>query len=143
MGKTLAEKKKDIHSNLSKNLHGWDQISAAIAYVPLVGWIYTYLGRKDDELCQYHGKQALQLNALYSGVYLLIWFLENFPLTKWIFGNRAFLHPISETVSLVSTVIFLAISAFCAFKAFGEEQWEIPYLNDVIDFIVDLFKFPQ
>ncbi|MCB1174469.1 MAG: hypothetical protein KDK39_12940 [Leptospiraceae bacterium] len=139
----MADSEENIHSRLSKNLHGWDQISAAIAYVPLVGWAYTWFTRQDDPLCKFHGKQAMQLNALYAGLYLVIWFVENFPLTRWIFGERAFLHPLSETISLVSTFVFLALSAVAAFRAFSEERWEIPYLKEAIDWIVELLRFPQ
>ena len=116
-----------------KNIHGGDQILAAAAYIPLVGWIYPYLSRKDDELCQFHGRQAMILNIVMVGLYFGVWLLENFPLTGWLFGEGALLAPITGALFLIASLVYIGLSLTAAFKAISEEKWEVPYLEDMVD----------
>lgn len=136
----MADKIRDIQSRLLKNIHGGDQVAAAIAYVPLAGWIFPYLFRKEDELCQFHGKQGLKLNIVIVAIYFVIWVIENFPLTAWLFGLDEPLHPLTRTVWLVALVAYLGASAMAAAKALTEEKWSVPYLDEVLDRIMDRIR---
>lgn len=136
----MSDKIRDIHSRLMNNLHGGDQISAAIGYVPLFGWILPYLFKKDDEFCRFHGEQAMKLNVTIVVFYFAIWVIENFPLTAIIFGLDAVFHPITRSLWLVGAIGYLAISGIAAFKALSEEKWEIPYLMKYVDEVFDLIQ---
>ncbi|MCB1326402.1 MAG: DUF4870 domain-containing protein [Spirochaetales bacterium] len=136
----MSDKVRDIQSKIMKNLHGGDQIAAAVAYVPLFGWVFALVLKKDDDFCQFHGRQAMKLNLVLVVLFFAIWVLENFPLFSWAFGEAAFLHPISRSVWLISVFAFLALSAVGAYKAFSEERWEIPYLNELVDTALDQIK---
>jgi len=131
----MSDRIRDIQSRLMKNLQGGDQLAAAVAYVPLVGWIYPYFFKREDELCQFHGRQALKLNGALVAIYIAVWFLENFPLSAWLFGTGEPLNALSRTVWLVTLLGFLAVSVVAALKAFAEELWEIPYLDDAVDLV--------
>lgn len=138
----MADKIRDIHSKFMKNLEGGGggELAAVIAYVPLVGWIYPYRMKKDDEFCQFHGRQGMRLNALAFGLYFVIWLLENFPLTAWLFGKGAMFHGISSGIWAIAASAYLIASLAAAFKAFSNEKWEIPLLEDVIQRLEDLVK---
>ena len=116
-----------------KNIHGGDQILAAAAYIPLVGWIYPYTSRKDDELCQFHGRQAMILNIMMVALYFAIWLLENFPVTALLFGQGAWFAPITGAISLIATLVYIGLSLTGAFKAISEEKWPVPYLEDLVE----------
>ena len=116
-----------------KNIHGGDQILAASAYIPLVGWIYPYTSRKDDELCQFHGRQSMILNLVMVTLYFAVWLLENFPVTAWLFGSGMVFSPITGALSLIATLVYIGLSLTGAFKAISEEKWEVPYLEELVD----------
>ncbi|MBI3395116.1 MAG: hypothetical protein HY042_04720 [Spirochaetia bacterium] len=138
----MADKVRDFQSKFMKNLEGGsgEQIAAAIAYVPLFGWVYPYRMKKDDELCQFHGRQGMRLNALVFGIYFVIWLIENFPLTGWLFGKGAWFHPISTGIWTIIASAYLIASIAGAWKAFSGEMWEIPLLDDVIQKLEGLIK---
>ncbi len=116
-----------------KNIQGGDQMVAAAAYIPLFGWIYPYVSRKEDELCQFHGRQGMLLNGVMVAIYFVVWLLENFPLTAWLFGKDAWFAPITQSVSLIAVLVYIGLSLMAAFKAMTEEKWAIPYLEEIVD----------
>lgn len=134
----MADKIREIQDRLLKNIQDGDQLSAAIAYFPLIGWIYPLYFKKEDPLCQYHGKQGQRLNGVIIGLYLALWFLENFPLTSWLFGQGNFFNPISSSIKIIAIFGYLALSLMAAYRAFMDEQWEIPFLKDIVDFFWEL-----
>jgi uncharacterized membrane protein len=136
----MADKIRDIQSRLVSNLGGRDQLSAAIAYIPLFGWVFPYVFKKEDDLCQFHGLQAMKLNAALVGVYFVVWVIENFPLTGFLFGKGAVFNPLTESVWLVAMIAYCVVSGIAAFKAFSEEKWEIPYFIEYLDEFIDQIK---
>ncbi len=135
----MSDKIREIQGRF-KNIHGSDQLIAALSYVPLFGWIFPYYGKKDDELCQFHGKQAMQLNVVMLTVYFSVWILENFPIVSWFFGQDKILHPISQSAWLITAMAFIGLSIYGAFKAFSEEKWEIPGLSELVDKTLEQIK---
>lgn len=133
----MADKIREIQDKM-KSLQGSNQLLAASSYFPLFGWIYPLHGRKDDDFCQFHGKQGLQLNSLMLAIYFVVWILENFPIVSWFFGEENFLHPVSRTIWLVTAFVFIVLSIFCAYKALMAEKWEIPELKKFMDKIFKL-----
>jgi len=136
----MADRIREIQSKLLKNLHGGDQLAAALGYIPIFGWIFPYYFKKDDDFAQFHGKQALHLNIVLFGVYFVIWVLENFPLTSWVFGEGSFLHAISHSAWLITAFGYLALCIVGAFKAMSEEKWRIPYLSEYVERFIDQVK---
>ena len=132
----MADKIKDIQSRLMNNLHGSDELAAAASYIPLVGWLVGK-AKKEDDFCQFHSDQSFKLNLVIVALYLIIWFLEHFPLTSFLFGEGAILNELTGGILIVSIILFLVISAFAAFKALSEERWEVPYLHDTLQYIRD------
>ncbi len=136
----MADTIRDIQAKLKNNSSDGDQISAAVAYVPLFGWILPYLFKKDDPLCRFHGEQAMKLNGAIVAFYFAIWVLEHFPLTAILFGYDAVFHPLTRSLWLVGALGYMAISAVGAFKALSDEKWEIPYLMKYLDEAFDLLQ---
>lgn len=136
----MSDRIRDIQSRLMKNLQDGDQLAAAVAYVPLVGWIYPYFFKKEDELCEFHARQGLKLNLALIAVYFLVWVLENFPLTGFLFGAGEPLNALTRTVWLVAMLGYLGISIVAALKAFAAELWEIPYLDDAADMVFEAIQ---
>lgn len=134
----MSDKIKEIQDKFFKNINnGGDQLVAAAAYIPIVGWIYPYYYKKTDELCQFHGRQGALLNGAMLAIYFAIWLLEHFPLTSWLFGDGSVFYPISRSIWLVTAAVYALISIFCALKAISEEKWEVPYLEEVVNRLKD------
>lgn len=128
----MADRVRDIQSRLKGNLQGSDQLLAASAYIPVFGWIYPYIFKKDDELCQFHGLQSLKLNGVILFIYFAVWIAEHFPILSWFFADGRIFHPLSQALWVISLSVFLIVSLVAAYRAFSEEAWEIPYLADGI-----------
>ncbi|MCB1306044.1 MAG: hypothetical protein KDK37_17270, partial [Leptospiraceae bacterium] len=61
-----------------------------------------------------------------------------FPLTSWLFGQGNFFNPISSSIKIIAIFGYLALSLMAAYRAFMDEQWEIPFLKDIVDFFWEL-----
>lgn len=134
----MSDRIREIQNRM-KNLQGSDEATAALAYIPLCGWIVAYV-KKECELCLFHGRQALQLNIVLLVVYFIVWILENFPFVAWIFGEGKLLHPISRSLWLLTAIGFLGLSVFGGYKAFSGERWEVPYLKDYLKKIQEMIR---
>ena len=135
----MSDKIREIQSRF-RNIHGSDQIAAAAAYIPLFGWIFAYYVKKEIELCRFHGRQAMQLNGVMLVVYFAVWVLEHFPIVSFFFGPGQWFHAITRAVWLVTALAFAGLSAYAAFKAFSEEKWAIPQLDENIQKAIDHVK---
>ncbi len=136
----MSDRIREIQNRLMNNLGDGEggEVAAAIAYIPLVGWIYPYFFKKDDDFCRFHASQALKLNLAIVALYFGIWILENFPLTGWLFGLDAVFHPLTRSIWLIAAALFLGLSGVGAFKAISDERWEVPYIMTYIDDALDL-----
>lgn len=135
----MADRIREIQDRF-KNVRGGGGAAAAIAYAPLFGWIYPFYLKKEDELCRFHGRQGMQLNLVMLVVYFAIWVLEHFPIVSFLFGDGRFLHPLTQSVWLLTAAAYIGISVFAALKAFEDEKWEIPHLNEFVTKAVDHVK---
>jgi len=135
----MSDRIRNIQERLRHSQEG-EPLYAAIAYIPLLGWIYPLHFKKDDENCQFHGRQGARLSALIAGLFLVVWFLQNFPLTRWLFGSGNLLAPILDGLWLIALLVYLGVCVVAAFKALASERWEIPYLNEIIDQLEKLAK---
>lgn len=137
--KEIQEKFSDFTESLKDRGKEWRNW-AVYSYIPLVGWIYPYFFRKEEELSQFHAKQAMQLNVISLIAYFVIWILEYFPITAIFFGPGSILHPISRTIWLVVFFGYVALSGVGAYQAHSNRNWEIPYLKKGVDKIMDYVK---
>ena len=113
---------------------------AAFSYIPLIGWIYPYFFRKEDELVSFHARQAMQLNVAIVAAYFFIWIIEYFPLTAIFFGPGSILHPISRTAWLLVIFAYIIFSVVAAYQAYSSNKWNIPYLQKGIEKSIDYVK---
>lgn len=64
-------------------MNGGARLGAAVAYVPVIGWLYVYVFRREDELAMYHLWQAVGLVLFLIGSLLgwavLAWLLAWLP----------------------------------------------------------------
>ncbi len=125
----MSDRIRKIQESLKKGSGNGDELTAAIAYVPLLGWAYAIT--KEDEFTRFHALQARDLNLAIVVVYLVVWFLENFPLTSWLFGAYRFLNPVSQGVWVLSLLVYLALSAYAAYRAIMDERWTVPFIDEV------------
>ena len=135
----MSDSIKEIQSKVS-DAWGNSSLLAALSYIPLVGWIYPYLAKKDDDNCQFHSVQAVRMNIVLVVVFLVVKFLENFFVLEWLFGEGMLFNPISSTLWLACWISYLGLAIFSAYKAFNSVQWEVPYLRKGIDSCVSFVK---
>lgn len=137
----MSDKIREIQEKFNSKFQGKNEENvAASAYIPLFGWIYPYYFSKEQALCHFHGKQALQLNVAIVLLYFVIWLLEYFPLTSIFFGVNAILHPITRTIWLVSIFGYISVSGIGAYRALSGESWPVPYLQKVVTMIWNFIK---
>jgi uncharacterized membrane protein len=63
-----------------------ERISAAVGYIPVIGWIYAYFFQRKNELVMFHLKQSISL-FLDLIVVLLLWAVVGWVLTWIPYGN--------------------------------------------------------
>lgn len=134
----MADRIKKIQENLKRGSNNGDELTAAVSYVPLIGWALTI--KSKDDFTQFHAEQGRDLNIGIIAIFLVTWFLENFPLTSWLFGNNHLFHPVTQTVWLISLLAYLGLSAMAAYKAIMDERWPIPFIDEARDKIKQLLK---
>jgi len=134
----MADRIRKIQESFKKGSNNGDELSAAISYVPLVGWLFTI--HRDDDFTHFHAVQARDINIGIVVIYLAVWLLENFPLTRWLFGDGHFLHPVIEAFWVISLLAYLGLSAYAAYQAIMDERWQIPFLDDIKDQIEKRFR---
>ena len=137
---SMSDKIKEIQAKLAERFKSGGQASAACSYIPLVGWIYPYFFRKEDELSKFHAEQAMQLNILTLTLYFAIWILEYFPITAIFFGPGSILYPISRTLWLLVIFAYIAFSTIGAYQAYSATNWEIPYLKKIVTVTITYIK---
>lgn len=137
MNKKIQDIQSKIKENIQNNSVGF---CAASSYFPLVGWIYPYFFRKDEQLAKFHGLQALQLNIVLIVLYFIVWFLESFPITAIMFGPDHIFHPISRTIWILIVFVYLSLTSICAYKAYSGIEWHIPYLKALLDKVSEYFN---
>lgn len=137
----VSRKAKEFTSSVKETFEGSEsnRLFAALGYIPVLGWILPYFFKREDELCQFHGKQSFVFSIFFIIMMTVVWIVENLPilshLLSWI-GIKAFLVPLLLYGTLL---IYLGASAYAAYKAFQDEIWEIPYLGKFRSFILNFF----
>jgi uncharacterized membrane protein len=134
----MSDRIRKIQESLKKGSGNGDEITAAIAYVPLFGWAYAIT--KDDDFTRFHALQARDLNLAIVVIYLIVWFVENFPLTSWLFGANRFLNPVSQALWVVSVLGYLAFSGYAAYRAIMDERWSVPFIEEVRDRVQKILR---
>ncbi|MFN3604654.1 MAG: hypothetical protein ACK4UJ_08100 [Leptonema sp. (in: bacteria)] len=137
----MADRIRNLQNKLKSKIESGDTLSAVVAYVPLIGWIIAdSIDKKKDELVKFHIKQSKEINLAIILIYVFVWFIENFPLTSWLFGKNKLFFPIIESFWLLSFLSYLGISLFSSYKALNDEIWSYPYRNIIKNKINVLLK---
>ncbi|MCS7206213.1 MAG: hypothetical protein NZ853_11000 [Leptospiraceae bacterium] len=137
----MADKIKQIQQQIKSKIENGDELLAVISYVPLVGWIIVSLkSQKNDPLVEFHKDQAKEINLFIVLVYIVLWFLENFPLFRWLFGENQLLHPLTETVWILSLLGYLYVTFVGIYKAFNDEVWSYPFRETIKEKIEEIYK---
>jgi uncharacterized membrane protein len=84
-----------------------ERISAAVTYLPVIGWAYAYFTQRKSELVMYHLKQSISLCAMFAALFVLwavvAWVLAWIPI-GFVFSVALF--------SLVLAAFFMAVVAW-------------------------------
>jgi uncharacterized membrane protein len=73
------------------------RVSAVLAYIPLIGWLYVYLTQRKDLLAMYHLRQSIGLFLFLFGV------LAGWAVVGWVLAWIPYLAIVS--VALFSIVL--------------------------------------
>ncbi|GIW70378.1 MAG: hypothetical protein KatS3mg101_1125 [Patescibacteria group bacterium] len=137
----MSDRIRNIQTRIKSKIQNGDEFLAVISYLPLIGWIITSLkGNKKDKLVKFHTEQAKEINIAIIVIYLFVWFIENFPLTSWLFGKNKFFYPIIETFWLLGLFLYLGITFIGIYKALNDEMWSFPYRKEIKDKIKDIIE---
>ena len=89
------------------------RISAAIGYLPVIGWIYVFLFQRKNPLAEFHLKQSISLILSLAGIFLF-WAVVGWIIT-WV--------PFGDVIAI--TAFTLVIAAFLV----GVIAWVVGILN--------------
>ncbi|MEO0072183.1 MAG: hypothetical protein ABIK10_01905 [candidate division WOR-3 bacterium] len=111
-----------------------ERILAAIGYIPFLFFIPLYVCRENEE-CQFHGKQSLVLLLIYIVVSLTLWLVG--IIFKFIFGSVPLLGFIFKSLGWllynflgsIIGIIYVILILMCAIFAFSGSTWEIPIVS--------------
>jgi uncharacterized membrane protein len=141
VGSKVKSKSQQASAKLKDSLKSHENYNqyAAIGYIPIIGWLIPYFGKKESDHCQFHAKQSAIMALLFITVMAIVWILNNLPILShilsWI-GIKTFIIP---AISYTVVALYLIISAFAAYKAYQGERWQAPLLDKIQGFLADLF----
>jgi len=137
----MSDRIRNIQSRIKSKIENGNEFYAIVAYFPILGWIITSIkADKKDKLVHFHKEQAKEINLFIIFIYLIVWFIENFPLTSWLFGKNKLFYPIIETVWLLGFISYLFITFFGIYKALNDEIWSYPYRDNIKNKIKEIFR---
>lgn len=137
----MADRIRNLQNKFKSKIENGDELSAILAYIPLIGWIIANITNKNkDKLVKFHIEQAKEINIGILVIYIFVWFIENFPLTKWLFGKNKLFYPILETFWLLSFLAYIGFSLYAIYKALNDEIWSYPYRDIIKEKIKLLLK---
>ncbi len=88
-------------------------LSAAIAYIPLIGWIYVYLLQRKNPLAVFHLRQSVGLVLFLIGA-LVVW-----AIVAWLVALIPYMAAFSVTLFTVVMAVYF----------FGAVTWVMGILN--------------
>ena len=89
------------------------RISAAVAYLPVVGWVYVYLAQRKNPLAVFHLRQSIGL-ILFLVIAFAVWMAAS-----WVAGW------IPYGVILISAMFTMVLTAL----VFGVVAWVMGVVN--------------
>jgi len=107
-------------------MEGNSRIFAAIAYIPLIGWILPLFLKRDDEFCQFHGKQGFVVSIIsfLVGITVAILRTELFEIILVLFYF----------------FLFAGLFIYGFFVAYNNKEKSIPFIKEISDRIFGKFK---
>ncbi len=137
----MADKIRNLQNRIKSKIQNGDEFLAIVSYFPLIGWIIVqFKDQKKDKLVQFHSKQAKEINIYIVVLFFIIWLLENFPFTRWLFGKDKFFYPIIESIWLMGLILYIIISLIGIYKALNDEIWSFPYREEIKEKLKEFTK---
>ncbi|MEI1277343.1 DUF4870 domain-containing protein [Leptospira venezuelensis] len=109
----------------------YPNLFAAISYIPFLGWVIPWFFRKKQEICKFHALQAIKLNLGFLFLYLVVWFLREFPILstilKWIHANPI----VTDFISYVAWLALLGYGILGALQAYQGKLFVLPLFPEI------------
>lgn len=80
------------------------RVSAVIGYIPIIGWIYVLLLRRDDDFARFHAKQSIGLVLFLIAVFV-----------AWVIV--AYIIALVPYLAVLSAALFSLVIAFWLYGA--------------------------
>ncbi len=137
----MADRIRNIQEKIRAKIQNGDEFLAVLSYLPIIGWIIVkFKNNKKDKLVQFHLEQGKEINIYIITIYFIIWFIENFPLTSWLFGKDKIFFPLIETIWLISLFLYILITIVGIYKSLNDEIWSYPYREQLNQKIKEIFQ---
>ena len=131
----MAEEKVNTKKQSEKNTGSTGQTGeglknnktfAALAYIPIIGWILPLFIKKEDGLCQFHAKQGLVLSimAILLGIIVAIAVTEVFEVI----------------LVILYFLVFIGFFLYGFLKAYSGLKAEIPIIDSISEKLFKKFK---
>jgi uncharacterized membrane protein len=111
-----------------------ERLSAAVSYIPVIGWLYVGLFQQENVLARYHLRQSIGLIIYAIGIFLLwgvaAWILTWIPYMDVIAIALFSLVIAAWTIGLVAWFIGISHAArgrMSALPLFGEMASQLPF----------------
>ncbi|TGK11673.1 hypothetical protein EHO60_05095 [Leptospira fletcheri] len=104
---------------------------AAISYIPFFGWFLPWFFRKHQEICKFHAIQAMKLNAGFVFLYLVVWFLREFPILSSILKLIRANPIVTDFLSYVAWVLLTIYSVLGALWAYQGKKAVLPFFPEI------------
>lgn len=92
-------------------------------YFPFIGWMYPFLFRKSDRFAMHHGKQALVLAVLFTGVPMVLTFSAVFIPISYRAVRLGFAIAV-----YFSHLAYFALCAWGFLKVRENDRYEFPVI---------------
>ncbi|PJZ71009.1 hypothetical protein CH373_00290 [Leptospira perolatii] len=104
---------------------------AAISYIPFVGWMIPWFFRKGQEICRFHSLQAIKVNIGFVFLYLLVWFLREFPILSWLLRVIKANPIVTDFLSYVAWILLIFYCGLGAAQARQGKHSALPLLPEI------------
>ncbi len=137
----MPDRIRNLTNRIKNKIENEDQGIAIISYIPLIGWIIaSFKSKTKDKFVHFHREQAKEINIGIVVIYIFVWFIENFPLTAWLFGKKSIFYPLTESVWTLILLFYIVITLIGVYKAIHDEIWSYPYRKEINEKIKEFFK---
>ncbi|EQA35692.1 Tic20-like protein [Leptospira inadai serovar Lyme str. 10] len=124
---------REFLEDLKRLLQGDDYPNsfAAISYIPFFGWVLPWFFRKRQEICRFHAVQAMKLNSGFVFLYLVVWFLREFPILSTILKLIKANPVVTDFLSYIAWSLLTIYSLIGAIQAYQGKNYVLPFFPEI------------